>query len=326
MNKKILLLIWIIFAIVGMASAQSQPIGWASLNGGTTGGFGGERIIVDNRQDFVAAVSSNEPMTVLIQDTIELRLYERIPVRSNKTLLGASENAMLRFGGLELVGNNIIVQNLIIGDSYDGDWSGKTNSTDCITVFGKNVWIDHCWFRTAADGLLDIRSGNGNIADYVTVSYCRFSDHNKVSLIGSSNESIEDRNHFRVSFHHCWYDGTIDKGLHQRNPRVRFGDVHMFNNYYEDLGSYCIAARIESDLVVENSYFRNCPSPHEIRDFDLGIEDPDIVAINNVYELCWGDMQTNGDAFIPSDFYDYTPDLVENIPAIVMNEAGPFNP
>lgn len=326
--KKYILPIWVI--VLGCSSpnlfSQTQPVGWASLSGGTTGGFGGTTIIVDNRLDFISAVSGDDPTLVFIQDTIELVLYERVDVGSNKTIFGLTENAMLRYGGLELKGDNIIVQNLVIGDFYDGDWSGTTNSTDCITVFGQNIWIDHCWLWAGADGLLDIRSGNGSIADFVTVSYCRFSDHNKVTLVGSSDNSTQDRDHLRVTFHHCWYDGTVDKGLHQRNPRVRFGDVHVFNNYYEELGSYGIAARFESDVVVENTYFRFCPSPHQILDLGLGLEDPDLVAINNVYELCYDDMATNGVAFTPADFYSYTPDPVRDIPAIVMNEAGPYNP
>ncbi|KAA3635844.1 MAG: T9SS C-terminal target domain-containing protein [Bacteroidetes bacterium] len=328
MKKLLLVLSTIIFTCIGNGlTGQSQPVGWASLNGGVTGGLGGDVVTVDNRAEFIAYVSFNDdPMTILIQDTIELELYERVKVRSNKTIFGFTENAMIRYGGLEIEGNNVIVRNLIIGDFYDGDWSGTTHSTDCMTIFGQNIWIDHCWMWEGADGLLDIRSGNGNIADYVTVSYCRFSSHNKVTLVGSSDNSTQDRDHLRVTFHHCWYDGTVGNGLHQRNPRVRFGDVHVFNNYYEAIGSYCVAARIESDIVVENTYFRDCPDPHIIDDWGEGLEDPDLVAIDNVYEICSGSQTTNGEAWVPVDFYEYEVTPVMEIPALVMSEAGPFNP
>lgn len=301
-------------------------MGWASVNGGTTGGAGGESMTVETRAQFLVAVGSSDPLIILVRDTIELELYERINVNSNKSIIGLTENAMLRYGGLNLTGDNIIVRNLVIGDSYDGDWEGKTNSTDCITVFGENIWVDHCWFRTAADGLLDITSNSSSVADYVTVSYCRFSDHNKVSLIGSSDDNIRDRDHLKTTYHHCWFDGTIEKGAHQRMPRARFGDVHIFNNYFEEIASYCVGARIESDIVIENTYFRNCSTPHEIADLGLGLEDPDIVAIDNVYELCSGTETTGGTAFDPSSFYTYKTDDVRNVPAIVMNGAGTFNP
>jgi len=323
--KKVLL--FISGLVISLAAiAQPSPVGWASLNGGTTGGFGGEVVNITSRAEFVANVTGDEARVLLIHDTIELELYERIKVYSNKTIFGFTQNAMLRFGGLEIVGDNVIVQNLVIGDFYDGDWSGTTHSTDCLTLYGENIWIDHCWLWAGADGLLDIRSGNGSIADYITISYTRFSDHNKVTLVGSSDQSTQDRDHLRTTFHHCWYDATFDKGLNQRMPRVRFGDVHVFNNYYEEISSYCVAARFESDVVVESTYFRNTSSPHEINDVGEGLEDPDLVAINNIYELCSGSESTNGEAWTPSDFYEYTPDPTWDIPAIVMNEAGPYNP
>ena len=323
--KKILLFAFFLLGIAA-AFAQPSPVGWASLNGGTIGGFGGETVIITNRAQFLANVLGDEPRILFIQDTLELNLYERVKVYSNKTIFGLTENAMIRYGGLEIVGDNVIVQNLVIGDFYDGDWSGTTNSTDCLTLYGENIWIDHCWLYAGADGLLDIRSGNGSIADYVTISYTRFGDHNKVSLIGSSDNSTQDRDHLRVTFHHCWFDGTYGNQLNQRMPRVRFGDVHVFNNYYEGSTSYCVAARIESDVVVENTYFRDAAGPHEINDLGVGLENPDLVAINNIYELCSGSQTTSGDAWVPSDFYDYDPTPTWDVPALVMNEAGPFNP
>ncbi len=322
--KKFTPLLFTLFTL--SAFAQSGPVGWASLNGGTTGGEGGEVVTITNRAELLANVAGTTPKILMIEDTIELVLYEKVKVYANKTIVGKTQNAMIRFGGLEIVGNNVILQNLVIGDFYDGDWGGTTHSTDCLTIYGVNVWIDHCWFWAGADGLLDIRSGNGSIADYITVSYCKFSDHNKVTLVGAGDDATQDRDHLRVTFHHCWYDATVDKGLNQRMPRVRFGDVHVFNNYYEELDSYGVAARFESDVVVENTYFRNSKNPHIMDDIGLGLEDPDLVAINNIYEQCTGSQTTSGAAFVPGDFYNYTPTPTWDVPALVMNEAGPFNP
>ncbi|MEZ4951610.1 MAG: hypothetical protein R2784_19815 [Saprospiraceae bacterium] len=309
-----------------MLVAQSQPIGWASVNGGTTGGEGGATVNVTNRSELLAAIGDNTARIIMVMDTIDLTLYERVKVYANKSIIGGTQNAMIRYGGLEIVGNNVIVQNLIIGDFYDGDWDGKTHSTDAMTIYSQNVWVDHCWFYAGADGLLDIRSGNGNIGDYITISYCRFSNHNKVTLIGAGDDAIQDRDHLRVTFHHCWYDGTYERGVNQRMPRVRFGDVHVFNNYYEKVASYCVAARYESDVVVEHTYFRNLKDAHIIDDMGIGLEDPDLVANDNIYEWVSGKKTTNGTAFNPGDFYTYQPTSVEEIPALVMNEAGPFNP
>ena len=321
----IILFFAIVFLPVCLVS-QPNPVGWASVNGGTTGGYGGDAVVISSRQQFVSQVLGNDPKILLIRDTIDLVLYERIKVYSNKTIVGMTQNAMIRFGGLEIVGDNVIVQNLIMGDFYDGDWDGKTHSTDCLTIYGKNIWIDHCWLHTAADGLLDIRTDGSLKANYITVSNVRFSDHNKVSLIGSSDDSTQDRDHLNATFHHCWFDGTLDKSVNQRMPRVRYGDVHVFNCYYEGITSSCVAARIESDVVVEKNYFRRSANPHSMDDFGKGLEDPDLVAVDNHYELTSGSKMTSGNAFDPSDFYGYTPDPVWDVPALVMNEAGPFNP
>ncbi|THH41820.1 pectate lyase family protein [Neolewinella litorea] len=314
--------LWLPIALPG----QEGPIGWASLNGGTTGGEGGETVTVSTRAGLVAQLQGSAPRVILVQDTIELNRYERVKVYGNKSLRGVTPDAMIRYGGLEVVGNNVIIQNLSIGDSYDGDWLGKTHSTDGITVYGQNVWIDHCWMYAAADGLLDIRSGNGMDADYITVSNCRFSDHNKVSLIGSSDEQVESRGHLRTTYYNCWFDGTSGKGLSQRMPRTRFGDVHVLNTYFEDIASYCIAANFESRLVVENNYFRNSRNPHSVGDQGRGIREPELVSIGNIYDGSTGRREAGGDAFVPANYYSYTPLFAAEVPAYVMNAAGPFNP
>lgn len=326
MKQQIFTTLIFLLSALSIGICQQGPVGWAATNGGTTGGQGGETVIAETRNEFVAYVASSDPLIVRIRDTIELNLYERVKVQSNKTIIGITVNAMLRYGGLEIEGDNVIVRNLIIRDSYDGDWSGKTHSTDAITITGTNVWVDHCWLAASADGLLDIRSNNPNqVGDLVTVSYTRFTDHNKVSLIGSSNDSEEDRDHLKTTFHHCWFDGTVDKGLNQRLPRIRYGDIHLFNNYFEDVASYCILARYESDVVVENNYFRNSNNPHGLQDFGLGQKDPELVASGNIYEFSGGNKNSSGDAFTPADFYDYELMDALQIPAHVMNEAGPFN-
>ncbi|WP_198664821.1 Ig-like domain-containing protein [Lewinella sp. IMCC34191] len=314
------------FPFSAALNAQDMPVGWASANGGTTGGVGGEEVTVTSRSELALALLGNEARIIRVVDTIDLVLYERIKMYGNKTLIGDSPKAMIRYGGLEVVGNNVIIQNLSIGDSYDGDFDGKTHSTDAITVYGQNVWIDHCWFYSAADGLVDIRSGNGMDADFITISNCRFSDHNKVSLIGSSDDQVESRGHLKTTYYNCWFDGTYGKGLTQRLPRVRFGDVHILNSYYEDILSYAAAARFESNVVIENTYFRNTKNPHVIEDEGKGIREPELVAINNLYEGSTGSRETGGDAFIPADFYAYTALPTEEVPAAVMNAAGPFNP
>ena len=311
--------------LVAMLSAQDVPIGWASFGPGVTGGAGGDSVVVTNRAELLQAVNDNDPRVIMFEDTIKLTEFERMDVFSNKTILGMGQNAVIWLGGFEIKGDNVIVRNIAIGGSYDGDWSGETNSTDALTLYGENIWVDHCDLFASADGLLDIRADNGNAANFITVSNTKFSNHNKVMLIGSSNTEIEDRGKLKTTVVNCWFDGTIERGLHQRMPRTRFGDIHMLNNYFEDIASYCSAARFESDLVIEANFYRTCNDPHFRDDVGLGIEDPEIRAFDNKYELSSGRMESVGEAFEPSTFYDYTPMPVLEVPAHVMNEAGRFN-
>lgn len=307
------------------AQDTDTPIGWASLNGGTTGGAGGDTVQVSSRSQFVSYVGSTTPYVIILTGTIPLTPYERVPVRANKTIIGAGSGATLLNGGIEIKGNNVIVRNLRITGSYDGDWDGKTHSTDAITIYGQNVWIDHCDLSASADGLLDIRSDGANIADYITISWTRLSNHNKVMLYGAGDDEIALRDHLRVTLDHCWFDGYPERGMHQRMPRVRFGDVHVLNNFFDDIASYCVAARFESDLVVESNYFRNSKNPHNIEDKGKGIRDPELVAHGNVYDNSSGAKVTGGIAFNPELFYSYQPDDAMLLPAMVMNGAGLFD-
>src|SRR5690606_23445421 len=174
--------------------------------------------------------------------------------------------------------SNIIIRNLTFEDTYDcfPEWSptdgaqGAWNALyDSISLRDtNNVWIDHNTFRDRRtrdelqphyfgvlyqvhDGLLDIT----NASDLVTVSWNRFETHDKVSLVGSSDGAVADRGKLRVTFHHNLYEG-----VNQRSPRVRFGQVHVYNNYYKverqpDF-QYSWGVGIESAIYAENNFFR----------------------------------------------------------------------
>jgi pectate lyase len=87
------------------------------------------------------------------------------------------------------------------------------------------------------------------------VSYNRFINHDKVMLIGSSDSATADRGKLRVTLHHNLFE---DCG--QRAPRVRFGQVHVFNNYYriKDTPNYGYSWGVgrESAIYAENNFFR----------------------------------------------------------------------
>lgn len=211
----------------------------------------------------------------------------RIRVPANTTIIGAGRGAGLRGAWLDIrptstSGNqpmNVIVRNLLLVDTYDcfPQWAptdgaqGNWNSLyDAISVRNAtHVWIDHNAMLDVAtddadapihfgrlyqrhDGLVDVT----NESDNVTVSWNLMANHDKAMLIGSSDGATADRNKLRVTMHH-----NLFHDLGQRVPRVRFGQVHVFNNQYSltDEGAttygYHWGAGIESRIFAQNNHF-----------------------------------------------------------------------
>ncbi|WP_217235750.1 polysaccharide lyase family 1 protein [Streptomyces sp. AC555_RSS877] len=209
------------------------------------------------------------------------RQAERVvlPVGSNTTIVGLGSKAVLKGAGLQVSNaDNVIIRNLELRDAYDcfpvwqpnkgglGDW--KT-AYDTLWLRGAtHVWIDHVTASDKGhpdekepthfarnylrhDGLLDITGGS----DLITVSWSRFADHDKAMLIGNSDSATGDRGKLRVTLHHNEFESVV-----QRAPRVRFGQVHLYNNRYvvpEDVHDYrySIGASTESAIRAENNVF-----------------------------------------------------------------------
>ena len=110
---------------------------------------------------------------------------------------------------------------------------------------------------------MDIKRGS----DFVTVSWNRVFSHDKSMLLGHSDDNAsQDVGHLRVTYHHNWFDGT-----NQRHPRVRFGNpVHVYNNYYSNVGGYGVASTEGAGVLVEGNYFENTDDPYHLGEGDSG--------------------------------------------------------
>ena len=129
---------------------ENMPIGWAEVEGGTTGGKGGPTVRVTDEAALVQHLKGNEPATIVIAGPIALQATVR--VGSNKTIFGEGDKAVLTGADLHLSKiSNVISRNLAIHDSAD----------DAINVEGRShhIWIDHCDLSACHDGLLDIKHG-----------------------------------------------------------------------------------------------------------------------------------------------------------------------
>lgn len=276
MKQKILIAVVFIFTIIARAQAQTPMlydhiIGFATLNGGTTGGQEGATVTATTLEEFQTYVTSSTPYTILVPQEISGGPEGvRINLQSNKTILGVGTSGFLNGIGLNINNRkNIIIRNLKFSMSNvtltyinsEGRPQVAANDGDCITVQGTstNLWIDHCEFYNADpsvqtnqdlyDGFIDVKGKS----QYITISWCYFHDHHKSTLVGSSDSDNADR---LITFHHNYYEN-----ISERVPSYRYGHAHVFNSYFVDLKSSGINSRMGACIKIESNYFENCKDP-----------------------------------------------------------------
>ncbi|OLN97185.1 Pectate trisaccharide-lyase 1 [Colletotrichum chlorophyti] len=288
------------------ANCLTSAPGFASLNGGTTGGAGGTVVTVTNQADLEKYASASGKYVIKVNGRITISPFgKEIKVASDKTVIGVGSSGELYQGGLGLNGvRNVIIRNLKIGNTKLND--GVENDRDGIqadTV--SNIWIDHCLFENGGDGLLDLRKDT----TYFTVSNNIFRNHDKTFGIGWT-ENVSARG----TINHNWFDKT-----NQRNPSAdNLAQVHLYNNYLYGITSYGHYARGSTNARVENVFFENTKNPLT--------KDSAVVlsASGNTYKSCTGTIASNsGIAFDPKLLYSYTLTPTADVPAYVKANAGP---
>ncbi|MBN2036405.1 MAG: hypothetical protein JW768_06645 [Chitinispirillaceae bacterium] len=269
----------------------SSPIGFANLDGGTTGGRGGSTHTVstgNQLQDLLEPDASG--LIIYVNDTITPSNSPdegKINVKevSNISIIGSGANGIFNGVGIKIVkSNNIIIQNLIIHHVNIGD-------KDCISIEGPvdHVWVDHCELyndldhdKDYYDGLLDAKKAS----EYITVSRCYLHDSYKTSLVGSSSGDTYDR-----KMTYC-YNYLLN--CNSRQPSYRGGTGHIFNNVYictkDGVGATGINSRVGAKLRIEGNYFQQIGSG-EVDD-DQGFEEGPIGAYYCDEPGCW-DVKDN---------------------------------
>jgi pectate lyase len=315
--------------IVGLFCSVLPASAADGFGGSATGGAGGTPVTVSTPSQFLyyANTVGTAPYIVKVSGTLDLSLVGgEIKIQSNKTISGIGLRPTIK-GKLGFVDNssNIIIEKLFITNPYAGDpYDGISVKSD-IT----NLFITHCTIYDCGDGCLDITNGS----DYITVSWCKFyynspapvEDHRFVNLIGSTDDpnAEGDRGKLHITMHHNWWSSRCN----QRMPRVRFGQVHIYNNYYGNFNrgnSNCAGVGNECQIRLENNYFDNVRRPWEDYYSGTGIRGKigwnDNVFINTTIPT-WA---TNDYAtiFTPSSSYSYTLDAAADVKSIVMTGAG----
>ncbi len=293
-------------------------VGFATQNGGTTGGAGGDTVTVTNGAQLAAALDakqdSSTPLTIYVNGTITASNYPDSNVyvkeMEDVSIIGVGTNGVLNGIGIKInKASNIIVRNLTIHNVRSGD-------KDAIGVEGPahNIWIDHNELynqyqgvdKDYYDGLFDAKKDS----EYITFSWNYVHDSWKSMLVGSSDSDNHDR---KITYHHNWFEN-----LNSRVPSFRYGHAHVYDNYYVDIVESGINSRMGAQVRAENNYFKNVTNPIVY----LYSDDPGYWDVsNNIFDNCTGSQPTSSNtSYTPS--YSYSLDPVANVPSLVTQYAG----
>lgn len=231
---------------------EDQPIGWASVEGGTTGGGTdlSKAITVNNINNLRDAISGNAVKIVLVKPG---KYNDIIQPGSNTTIIGLAPGVKIN-GGIKIKDKkNIIIRNLKVrGNKCSGEGCEHGGDAVHIGSGSHHIWFDHVDISDGPDGNLDITKR----ADFITISWCKFyytyeKDHRLSNLISGSDSSTDDRGKLNITYMFCRWGKLIKS----RQPRGRFGKIHMLNNYHKNDGRVHGVGK-EMSIIAENCYYK----------------------------------------------------------------------
>ncbi len=323
----------------------NRPIGWGAMPGfEVTGGEGGEEVVVTTEDEFDAAMNTKDPVTkerdvpliIYVKGQIEFKTMHTWHVK-NKTVLGLpgsriysndrtkKNSGILKFSsGSGADSENIILRNLTI----QGAGAYDTDGDDALLFQGvQRVWVDHCTIGDGVDSSFDCNHNS----DYICVTWCHMiykiapkaggsggaDDHRFCSTWGASDKQTESIGHLNTTFANNWWD----EGVMERAPRVRFGKVHIVNNYYTSTDNhYSIGYGYMSNIYAEKCWFADRVTPtKDYTDAKHGYPDYNL----QIYD-CHGQANVKQDVggatyFDPDNYYSYEGFDVSLVPSVVGN-------
>lgn len=297
---------------VAQAEDQCKPVGWATRVGRTggaysvTGGGNATPIVVKTFADLLKYAQDDQPRVIHVSGTLGAGWSgtsgDRLIIKaSNKTIIGMAAHTVLKAPILVKGVQNIIVRNLVI----NGPGSNEDQAWDNINIENaKNVWIDHCEFWDGQDGNADVIKGADNVTfTWNIFGYKKNGVHNLSNLIASSDNEPVSEGKLNVTFMNNWWTGAA-----QRQPRCRYGNIHVLNNLYTRDGlqsDYGMAAGYECKILAENNHFIGINTPIST---DLKSTNSGNVVKGNLFEGTTGNQTGFGTAFTPP--YEYASIMV----------------
>ena len=321
--KKIFLSIICLISTMMLSAQTSQGLtGFAGYitqsNPGVTGGGSQGKIIhVTTYADFKSAVAGTTPRIVVLDADITgggmTDYVDEISIGSNLTIIGSGSGHALNGICLDASGKeNIIIRNISL---QKGNVDGLS-FRNC-----HHVWVDHCDLADSKDGLLDFTLGS----DFLTVSWCKLHNHDKVSITNSGTCHYEDYGREHVTFSHDWFANNV-----QRNPRIGYGRMHIYNCYWTDISSYCIGFHSQAQVLSEYNYFtastKNpfCNQYTDVLPYCGYLTDNGSYFANGNPGTSYAHKFT-GITYSPATYYDFTFDqeAVANVPTTIQTGVGP---
>ncbi|MDO3386094.1 pectate trisaccharide-lyase [Gilvimarinus sp. SDUM040013] len=331
---------------IAMAMWASAPAfavdGFATGNGGTTGGAGGNVVYATSGTEIHAALcnraSSDTPIIIHVEGTINHgntskvsgdscnTADDKIELKevSNISLIGVGSGALFDELGIHLrSASNVILQNLHVRNVKKSG-SPTSNGGDAIGMESDvyNVWADHLTLEAQGgesagyDALFDMKADT----KYVTLSYSILRNSGRGGLVGSSDG---DTNNGPVTFHHNLYE-NIDS----RTPLLRGATAHAYNNYYVGLQKSGMNPRIGGEIKAEHNYFQDSKNPlGTFYTNDIGYWEVNGNIWDNITWTAEGDDNhpagpnpvSTTSINIP---YSYTLDDASCVPQIILETAG----
>ncbi|WP_201770559.1 pectate lyase family protein [Sorangium cellulosum] len=313
----------------GAGADPCKPIGWATRSGrdggafNVTGGGNAEPIVVNNFADLLKYAKDGEARVIHIDGTVgggwSGTSGDRLEIKSNKTIIGVHAGTQVKAAIHIKDASNVILRNIVVrGPGSNGD-----QAWDNISVEGssKNIWVDHAEFWDGQDGNADVVKGADNVTfTWSIFGYSKRGDHNLSNLIASSDDEPASEGKLNITFMFNWWTGVAE-----RQPRCRYGWIHVVNNLYTEDTSVGpsrlgVSNGFKCNVLTENNHFIDQNEP-----IDLGKQEGDgsvQEATGNLFEGCSGNQTGSGDAFDPP--YEYKSFMVpaSQVKELVQEHAG----
>lgn len=234
----------------------------------------------------------------------------RINVASNKTIIGLGTDSKVLGATFNLSNSsNIIMRNFTIEDVNPA----LVEAGDAITLSNSShIWIDHMRTYLISDGNVDI-----NDSQNVTLSWNHFVGWNS-AVCGNRHYYTNGVVASQVTFHHNYWENAAG-----RNPKLDGSATraHIYNNYWLNVSYFSVSVNTGAQGLVEANYFNNSLRPHwnngGYLDASISSNRYSGVSASDSYR------HTGDSVFGDVNMYSYTLDNVDQIPSIVVNNAGP---